>query len=843
MGDKPKVANMHVPASFGNQERKFAESVKENVDILTGQRGDSIDRAVTYRDLLDSGVIRFKDGFGNLSGDLDIETSPILLDVDIPPKVENLTATGAFRTIVLSWTIVRYRGHSRFEVFRSESNDFTTRNFYTSTPGYSNIYTDVVGTEDGVGKTFYYWVRAINLNEIAGPFSDVAEGVTQTDVNVLLDIIAGQVADSELGLALQTTINKIDPLEAVVDNQKSMYTVKIQASQPLVGTGFEFFPTTGTLSATAGSSTITINFGTGHSCQKGDIVNIGGAAPNFLQPLGGAITKPILLGKHIVTEITATTISFTAETGTTAVLANALDVGNGGTIALTYFAPYISGFGLSNDVDVDGNPTSAFVVNAEKFAIVAPDNASRITGNDVTKMPFYVTTTTTTDATTGIEIPAGVYMRDAFIAKANIVNLIAGQVTADFVRSAVVQSGTSILSPSINIGAITAKDANGNNSGNLADMSKPWTWFYGGSQRVTNFSVNTSGEMHANYGRLRGMEIRAADDTILLRSGGAVVGTGGSLINNGDFSGEVNEAGTVEYGNGWFVSGTATFSNSQVTIGAGSYIQSEFFPITAGETLYVEVNGLGMSAVPVNCVADLVGCDSSKVFLSSVSASGGSWDIDGNVGVDALTVPAGCSYGKIRITSSASNVYYNVYIGKTPRRIAPQYAATYIRNATVDTLQIAGNAVTIPDGDSNSSISINVGNSLIDVSPYTTFAPWTTAGRPSSLVISGQIAMGGADISNVGSKAATAFIKMIIEWRNSVGGYAQDVALSNSTQAYQSLFEGYGGQVVTNTIVAVPSTSYGVRIKIQARNQAFPTSGSNNRKATGYGFFSVAAKR
>lgn len=703
MGDKPKVANMHVPASFGNQERKFAESVKENVDILTGQRGDSIDRAVTYRDLLDSGVIRFKDGFGNLSGDLDIETSPILLDVDIPPKVENLTATGAFRTIVLSWTIVKYRGHDRFEVFRSESNDFTTRNFYTSTVGYSNIYTDVVGTEDGVGKTFYYWVRAINLNDIAGPFSDVAEGVTQTDVNVLLDIIAGQVADSELGGALQATINKIDPLEAVVDNQKSMYTVKIQASQPLVGTGF--FPTTGTLSATAGSSTITINFGTGHSCQKGDIVNIGGAAPNFLQPLGGAITKPILLGKHIVTEITATTISFTAETGTTAVLANALDVGNGGTIALTYFAPYISGFGLSNDVDVDGNPTSAFVVNAEKFAIVAPDNASRITGNDVTKMPFYVTTTTTTDATTGIEIPAGVYMRNAFIAKANILNLIAGNVAADAIRAGMIASGTTILTPSINMGSLNAPNAD-----------RPWDWTIDNSStRYTNFSVNTSGEMHANYGRLRGMEIRAADDTILLRSGGAVVGTGGSLINNGDFSGEVNEAGTVEYGNGWFVSGTTTFSNSQVNIGAGSYIQSEFFPITAGETLYVEVNGLGMSAVPVNCIADLVGFNSSKVFVSSASASGGSWDIDGNVGVDALTVPAGCSYGKIRITSSAANVYYNVYIGKTPRRIAPQYAATYIRNATVDTLQIAGNAATVPTSQDYGASSLfqNGANTVI----------------------------------------------------------------------------------------------------------------------------------
>ena len=375
MGDRPKVANMNVPATFGNQERKFAESVKENVDVLTGQRGNVLDRAVTFRDLIDGGIVRFKDDFGP-GGDPDIEPYPPYLDVDTPPQVQNLTATGAFRIIVLSWTIVKYKGHDRFEIYRNTSNNLSTATFYTSTPGYSNIYGDNVGTTDGIGQTFYYWVRAVNKNNVAGPFSNGATGSTATDVNVLIDIIEGQILASTLNTALQATISKIDPLQAVVDNTKNMYTVKIQATHPLDGTGLTL-PTSGTLSATTGSPTITCNFGSSHSVIVGDIVNIASASS-----LGGAITASILNGKHIVTEIAGTLFKFVAENGTAAISANASDTGNGGSIALTYFAPYISGFGLSNEVDVDGNPTSAFIVSADKFAVVCPSKQcfERITG-------------------------------------------------------------------------------------------------------------------------------------------------------------------------------------------------------------------------------------------------------------------------------------------------------------------------------------------------------------------------------------------------------------------------------------------------------------------------------
>ena len=182
-------------------------------------------------------------------------------------------------------------------------------------------------------------------------------------------------------------------------------------------------------------------------------------------------------------------------------------------------------------------------------------------------------------------------------------------------------------------------------------------------------------------------------------------------------------------------------------------------------------------------------------------------------------------------------------MGKSPRKLAPSYASTYIRNATVDTLQIAGNAITVPDGDSASNITVNVGSSYIDVSPYTTFATWDNNSVPSSFILGGQVGMQGADTSNAESKAATVSVKLIIEWRNSGGGYTADTTNSNLTIASQSFGVGYGGQVVTTSFVAVPSTSYGVRIKMQATNQSFPSSGSNNRRASSYGFFAVAAKR
>ena len=827
---KPKTANLNIPATYSGQERRFAESCKENLDVLTGQRGEAIDRAITWRDLLDSGVVAFRDGFGP-DNDPGFEPIPPVLDVDIPPPPGNLNADGAFRMILLSWTMVRYKGHRCFEIWRNTVDNLTTAAFFSRVEGYTNLYADDVGDSSGLGKTFYYWVRAVNLNNVAGPFNAVAgtAGTTQTDVGVLIDIIEGNILASTLNVNLQATINKIDPTEAVVTNMKDMYTVKIQASHPLVNVAV---PTTGTLNSTTGSSTVTCNHsGAANALVVGDVVSIAGA-----NGFGGAITAAILNGKHILTARTANSFAFTAESGSDAVLANGDDT-SASSANLTFFAPYIAGFGLQNGTDVDGNPTSAFIVSAETFAVVTPQNASRITGNDVTKMPFAITPGFT-DSATGIVVPAGVYIRSGFMNKATIVNLIAGNVTADYIKAGVVQSGTSILTPSINIGNLVKPDD-----------TQPWNWTYSGTTRNTDFSVSTGGEMHANYGRLRGMEIRSADDTVLLRSGGGSFGTGGSLINNGDFPGEKNAAGTVVYGEGWTPSGTVSFQAGQATLASGSWIDSEMFPLTPGEILYAEL--AGPSLVQGSFTFTVLGYGASKNYLGWGAGShitGAQWDTASNIAAGALTVNSNASivYGKIRVTAiggGGAQILHNVFLGKSPRRIGATYASTYIRDLSVDTLQIAGNAVTIPDGDSATGLTVNAGNSYIDVSPYTNFATWSNSSLPGAFILGGQAGMTGADISNVSSKAATVSIKIIIEWRNSAGGYAQDVSLSNSTVASQSFAEGYGGQIVTTNFIAVPTNSYGVRMKMQVKNQSFPSSGSSNRRAHQFGFFAMAAKR
>ena len=107
----------------------------------------------------------------------------------------------------------------------------------------------------------------------------------------------------------------------------------------------------------------------------------------------------------------------------------------------------------------------------------------------------------------------------------------------------------------------------------------------------------------------------------------------------------------------------------------------------------------------------------------------------------------------------------------------------------------------------------------------------------------GQVGLGATDTSNVASKPATGYVKLIIEWKTNTGTWSLDPTNSTKTESYQSLFEGFGGQVVMNSFIAVPTWSRGVRIKMQARNLPAGGSGSNSRKATRYGFFALAAKR
>ena len=201
-------ANLNVPAGWSQQDRRFGESIKQNLDTLQGQRGDKLDRAVTFRDLLDAGIVKLASGIRNFDGNAaSISLTEDLPNLDVPPAPTNLTASGAFQNIILAWDMKRYLGHSAFEVYRHTSDVISSATLVAQVSGFTGVYSDAVGP----GVTFYYWVRAINQNGIVGPYnsSTGTQGQTAPDVNFLLSTLTSAITSSELASSLSTPIGQI----------------------------------------------------------------------------------------------------------------------------------------------------------------------------------------------------------------------------------------------------------------------------------------------------------------------------------------------------------------------------------------------------------------------------------------------------------------------------------------------------------------------------------------------------------------------------------------------------------------------------------------------------------
>jgi hypothetical protein len=80
---------------------------------------------------------------------------------------------------------------------------------------------------------------------------------------------------------------------------------------------------------------------------------------------------------------------------------------------------HVSGFGLSS-TSTGGTPSSAFIVRADKFALVTDSDTSAMTNSpSPAHVPFIVTAATNID---GVAVPAGAYMKSAFIHNGSITN-------------------------------------------------------------------------------------------------------------------------------------------------------------------------------------------------------------------------------------------------------------------------------------------------------------------------------------------------------------------------------------------------------------------------------------
>ena len=165
--------------------------------------------------------------------------------------------------------------------------------------------------------------------------------------------------------------------------------------------------------------------------------------------------------------------------------------------------------------------------------------------------------------------------------------------------------------------------------------------------------------------------------------------------------------------NGWTTSGTVAFNTTlgRAFTDANEYIQSQVdIPVSDNESLYVWADVYGSSAY---CTVIWYRADGT---YGSTTVSGSGWAPSAansqQFRVAKIDYPTYLGnpyiYAQVRfgtIGGGSTTTWHQVGASKAPPVIDPSYASTYIRDLAVDTLQIAGNAVTVPLGASNENIS------------------------------------------------------------------------------------------------------------------------------------------
>lgn len=162
-----------VPEAKGALAR-FIQAVTETLQVREGRRGDQLDQAVTYRDLVAGGIVTMR-GIGQVGGRTGgLAFTPVAggddLDLTPPPLLTGLKATPGLKTVFVQWDAPLYQqghGPAHVEVWGAP---------YSGTgplPTFGNAV--LLDRVQGVlyphqvqhGTTWHYWARNVTVDGVA----------------------------------------------------------------------------------------------------------------------------------------------------------------------------------------------------------------------------------------------------------------------------------------------------------------------------------------------------------------------------------------------------------------------------------------------------------------------------------------------------------------------------------------------------------------------------------------------------------------------------------------------------------------------------------------------------
>ena len=552
----------NIPASTEPELRGSLQAMKEALAVRLGQEGDPLDRAITLRELVDSGMAK---KLTNKKFDPNTTTTDFVgstddpVNLSTPPAPISLEASGAFTTIVISWAPPAYGGHSFTEVFRSRDDAIGTAQLVTTTE--AAITTDEVG----YNQEYYYWVRFVNISGVRGPFNqtngvkattsqDIAEVLTQLN-ETLADLpgystLTGLISAGTLviraasapstrtdGSSLQLDDIWLDTDDDQLYVRNSSNNAWVKARDGTIKADIDTLVASLNSSNSRSDSTIAAAI----AAERVVRVTAEGANATSISNLTSTVNG---------VSSSVTTVQNAVTNGTSSQAGYGISVNADGAIAGMYIMA-----DTSNNLQNNTSSTN-IIFEADQFAIRSSSastvNADGGSGNKYT--PFIVRTTAGT--VNGLAVPAGVYIKDGWIQEGSITNAKIANATIEAAKivsldADVINAGT-VDAQYLDAAVIVSTDLSNNTStvihgGNISTGTVSADRIDTAILRATD--VGSGGSTVIDGGRIDTGTIDAdrisTTDLVLPSSGGLVSGSSiGNFNNNSKRYAEITTVGT-----------------------------------------------------------------------------------------------------------------------------------------------------------------------------------------------------------------------------------------------------------------------------------------------------------
>ena len=601
----------NIPASTEPELRGSLQAMKEALAVRLGQEGDPLDRAITLRELVDSGMAK---KLTNKKFDPNTTTTDFVgstddpVNLSIPPAPISLEASGAFTTIVISWAPPAYGGHSFTEVFRSRDDAIGTAQLVTTTE--AAITTDEVG----YNQEYYYWVRFVNISGVRGPFNqtngvkattsqDIAEVLTQLN-ETLADLpgystLTGLISAGTLVIraasapSTRTDGSSLQLDDIWLDTDDDQLYVRNSSNNAWVKAR------DGTIKADI--DTLVASLNSSNSRSDSTIAPAIAAERVVRVTAEGANATSISNLTSTVNGVSSsvTTVQNAVTNGTSSQAGYGISVNADGAIAGMYIMA-----DTSNTLQNNTSSTN-IIFEADQFAIrsssASTANADGGSGNKYT--PFIVRTTAGT--VNGIAVPAGVYIKDGWIQEGSITNAKIADATIDNAKITGTLDAAKIVS-----GTMSASRISGGviQSTDLAS---------GGSTVIDGGRIST-GTVSAD--RIDTAILRATD----VGSGGSTVIDGGRIDTGTIDADRISTTDLILPSSGGLVSGSTigNFNNNSkryaeiTTVGTGAGLYQGYVRLVGG-TGQVKTIHLLFSDGTVDTTVTSGGSDTAELLDSS----------------------------------------------------------------------------------------------------------------------------------------------------------------------------------------------------------------------------------